>query len=117
MLTAWAGWIADNGADDHQVNGGAGMNAAAIEHIPGRGFRLEVEGVASELDYSLSDDRLVILHTGVPAELRGRGIAGQLVRAAFDHARAQGLKVVPRCSYAAEWIARHPEYADVAAGD
>lgn len=91
------------------------MNAAAIEHLPGRGFRLEADGLVSELDYSLSGDRLVILHTGVPPELRGRGIAGRLVQAAFDHARAQGLRVEPRCAYASEWIGRHPEYADLVA--
>ena len=90
---------------------------ATIEHVPGREFRIDVEGHRSVLEYSMSHGRMVIVHTGVPAALRGRGIAAQLVQAAFEHARAAGLKVVPRCSYAAAWIERHREYADVVAGD
>lgn len=87
-----------------------------IEHIPGRGFRVDVDGHRSVLDYSLDGARMVITHTEVPAALRGRGIAGQLVQAAFDHARDAGLQVEPRCAYAAEWIQRHPEYAGQVAG-
>ena len=43
----------------------------------------------------------------------GRGIAGQLVAAAFHHAREQGWKVRPLCEYAAGWVRRHPEQADL----
>jgi predicted GNAT family acetyltransferase len=49
-------------------------------------------------------------HTFVPGELRGRGLAEQLVRAALEHARAEKLRVVPACSYVAKYIERHPEY-------
>ena len=43
----------------------------------------------------------------------GRGIAGALTRAAFEHARVQDLHVRPACSYAAGWVDRHPEYGDL----
>ena len=43
----------------------------------------------------------------------GRGVAGDLVKAALDYARAQGLRVVPACSYSAAYVQRHPEYADL----
>ncbi len=85
-----------------------------VEHRPGEGFHSLVDGHRAVLDYRLDGDRMRITHTGVPAQLRGRGIAGELVRAAFDHARAQGLRVVPQCEYAAAWLERHPAYADLA---
>ncbi|MDH7452447.1 GNAT family N-acetyltransferase [Luteimonas composti] len=85
-----------------------------VEHRPGQGFHIDLDGHRAVLDYTLGDGRMRITHTGVPTELRGRGIAGQLVRAAFDHARAQGLRVVPQCEYAAAWLERHPGYADLA---
>ncbi|MGJ4804227.1 GNAT family N-acetyltransferase [Luteimonas sp. SDU82] len=85
-----------------------------IGHRPGRGFQVEVDGHRAVLDYALDGDRMRITHTGVPAELRGRGIAGHLVRAAFEHARANGLRVLPQCEYAAAWLERHPDYADIA---
>lgn len=87
----------------------------AIEHIPGQGFVLEMEGHRSVLDYHLAGGRMVITHTGVPAALRGRGVAGQLVQAAFEHARHHALQVEPRCEYASAWVGRHPDYADLVA--
>ena len=92
------------------------MGDVAIEHLPGKGFTAEVDDHRILLDYRLSDGVMTILHTEVPYALRGRGLAGQLVRAAFEHAREAGLKVAPRCSYAAEWAGRHPEYAALVAG-
>ena len=91
------------------------MDEIAIKHEPGKGFSADVDGHRIRLDYGLSGGVLTITHTEVPYALRGRGLAGQLVRAAFEHARQAGLTVVPRCSYAAEWSARHPEYADIVA--
>ncbi|MFT4255992.1 MAG: GNAT family N-acetyltransferase [Pseudoxanthomonas sp.] len=85
-----------------------------IRHAPGDSrFSTTVDGHTAVLDYRLHAGSLEIEHTGVPEAIGGRGIAGALVRAALDHARAQGLKVVPACSYAAQFIHRHPEYADL----
>ena len=89
----------------------------SVEHDPGRQrFHVEVEGHQAELVYRVQDGRLVIDHTGVPAAVGGRGIAGHLVRAAFEHAREQGWRVVPACAYARAWVARHPAYAGFVAG-
>lgn len=91
---------------------------AAVEHDPAaRRFLVRLEGHEAELTYHLAgDSALVIDHTGVPAEIGGRGVAAQLVRAAFELARGRGWKVVPACSYAAVWAGRHPEFADLVAG-
>ena len=76
-------------------------------------FEVDVEGTRCVLEYQLDGDRMVITHTGVPPAAGGRGVAGELVRAALDGARALGWKVVPLCSYAETWMKRHPEYADL----
>jgi predicted GNAT family acetyltransferase len=79
-----------------------------IEHQPDRQrFAITVDGHEAELDYLREGDVLVITHTGVPAAIGGRGIAGVLVQAAVDFARANGLRVRPACSYAASWMDRH----------
>jgi uncharacterized protein len=67
----------------------------------------------SVLDYSLADGRVVFTHTGVPPAYRGQGLAAQLVEAGLGWARAQGLKVVPACSYVALFLQRHPEWRDL----
>ena len=84
-----------------------------VVHRQGQGFHIDLDGHRAVLDYRLDGGRMRITHTGVPAELRGRGIAGHLVQAAFDHARALGLRVVPECEYAAAWLERHPDYAGI----
>jgi predicted GNAT family acetyltransferase len=87
-----------------------------IEHLPGRGrFQALVAGQACVADYRLGDGVLAITHTEVPPPLEGRGIAGELVQAVIDHARAQGLKVRPLCSFARAYMRRHPDTADVLA--
>ncbi len=76
-------------------------------------FQLTVEGHQAVLDYRRQGDTLVITHTGVPEAIGGRGIAAQLVKAALEYARANGLKVDPACSYADTFMRRHGEYADL----
>lgn len=91
------------------------MTVAVNHHPEQQRFTVVVDGVEAELDYQLRDGQLVIVHTGVPAAIGGRGIAGDLVRAAFDYARQAGYKVLPACSYAATWAQRHPEYSQLLA--
>ncbi|MGY3264531.1 GNAT family N-acetyltransferase [Lysobacter sp. HA35] len=79
-------------------------------------FVVTVDGHEAEMGYRIENGVLAITHTGVPSQIGGRGIAGDLVRAGFDYARANGLRVRPLCSYAAAWAQRHPDYADVLAG-
>lgn len=87
---------------------------ASIEHDAGaHRFQTTVDGALAVLDYELRDGVMVITHTVVPEAIGGRGIAAQLTRFALDHARAAGWKVVPACSYAAAFLQRHGEYADL----
>jgi uncharacterized protein len=74
-------------------------------------FTLEVEGLRAVLDYTVSGDVMSITHTGVPPAIGGRGIAGELMRAAIDAARTAGWRINPVCSYAADYLAKHPEQA------
>ena len=80
-------------------------------------YEVTVDGHRSVCEYELADGRMVFTHTLVPPELRGRGIAEKLVRAALAGARAAGRKVTPACSYVAKFIERHREYQDLLAGN
>lgn len=82
--------------------------------IPGR-FAVEVEGETAHLGYEVADGVMHITHTVVPEAIGGRGIAGRLVQAAFDHARSEGWKVRTVCPYAEGWAAKHPDYAGLLA--
>lgn len=64
-------------------------------------------------DYATQGSTRVILHVEADPALRGTGAAGQFMQALAEHARAEGLKLAPRCSYAVAWLKRHPEFDDV----
>jgi predicted GNAT family acetyltransferase len=82
-----------------------------IRHNPAEHrFEAEVEGTLSVADYQLRGADMIMTHTFVPPELRGRGIAEKLVRAALEHARTERLRVVPACSYVDAYIRRHAEF-------
>jgi predicted GNAT family acetyltransferase len=76
-------------------------------------FSTEVEGHGAELDYVLDEGVMTITHTGVPDAIGGRGIAAQLMQSALRTARSAGWQVYPACAYAAAYLAKHPDQADL----
>lgn len=78
-----------------------------------RRFELETDGQIAFAVYRREGDALAITHTETPVSLRGKGVASALVRGLLDIARAQGLKVAPKCPFVAGYIDKHPEYGDL----
>lgn len=78
-------------------------------------FRFEVVSGAqvSKLEYRLGRYTLDLVHTEVPEELQDQGIGSSLVDAALNHARANGLKVIPSCPFVAAYVERHTEWEDI----
>ena len=66
-------------------------------------------------DYAVQGNPRVILHVEADPALRGTGAAGTFMQSLAEHARAEGLKLAPRCSYAVAWLKRHSQYNDVVA--
>jgi predicted GNAT family acetyltransferase len=77
--------------------------------------RIEIErdGEIAYLEYNLSGDVLELTHTEVPKNLRGLGLSSSLAETALNWAREQKLKVDIICPSVKEYIAKHPEYADL----
>jgi hypothetical protein len=85
-----------------------------ITHNPDeKRFETVIDGKLSKLDYIQDGKNFVITHVGVHPELRGQGVAGKIVEVGLEYAKANTLRVVPMCSYAAAYIRRHPEYAEL----
>ena len=66
-------------------------------------------------DYAVRGGARVILHVEAEPGLRGSGAAGRFMQSMAEHARENGLRLFPRCSYAVTWHKRHPDYDDVLA--
>lgn len=71
----------------------------------------EVAGFAA---YQRRANVVVLTHTEVDDAYQGIGAASRLARVALEQIRAEGLSVDPQCSYMADFIDKHPEYADLA---
>ena len=76
-------------------------------------YELDLNGKTAVAYYKLSPGVITFLHTEVPQEMSGHGIGSQLVRSALESARAQGLKVVPKCPFVSAYMAKHPEFNDL----
>lgn len=73
-------------------------------------FVIKIDDSSSYVAYSISDGIMDLYTTYTPPQLRGRGLAEKVVRAALDYAKENNLKVLPSCSYVRVFIERHPEY-------
>jgi predicted GNAT family acetyltransferase len=80
--------------------------------------RFEMEVGAEDpaiIAYERHGPRIVLTHTVVPEAASGQGVGSRLVRGALALVRQEGLQVVPRCSFVAAYIERHPEERDLLA--
>jgi uncharacterized protein len=90
------------------------MEEIQVTHNPGeKRFETVIDGKLSKLDYIQDGKNFVITHVGVHPELRGGGVAGKIVQTGLEYAREHSFRVVPMCSYAAAYIRKHPEYAEL----
>ena len=76
-------------------------------------YELTEDGATAFASYVRDGDVLMFDHTVTPPELRGRGVASRVVKAALADVRARGFKIVPACSFVTDYVARHPEVGDL----
>ncbi len=76
-------------------------------------FELEEQGEVAYAEYRREPGRLVLPFVFAPPRLRGGGAAGRLMEGVAAAARAEGRRILPVCGYAAAWLRRHREHADV----
>jgi hypothetical protein len=87
-------------------------DAVPVVDVPAEDrFIVRRDGGEAELVYRVEGDRFYLLHTEVPEAWGGRGIGGQLVRAAIRRAQADHLTVIPWCPFARRWLKEHPDEA------
>src|SRR5271165_3591254 len=87
--------------------------AELTDNITRHRYEMKVDGAVAFVEYRLDADRAVLVHTEVPQALSGRGVGSAIARAVLDDARARGLRVVPECPFIADFMGRHPDYANL----
>jgi predicted GNAT family acetyltransferase len=70
--------------------------------------------VLAEMVYTMaSPTKMIIEHTEVDDELRGKNVGYQLVHNMVEYARAHNIKVIPLCPFTNSVFKKKPEYSDV----
>jgi uncharacterized protein len=71
-------------------------------------------GREAKINYSRPSEKLIeLIHTEVPEENRGQGLAEELAKFALNYARENNLGVIPSCRFVNTYIKRHQEYQDL----
>jgi predicted GNAT family acetyltransferase len=77
-------------------------------------FEIHDDGkLAGFARYVRRPGRIFFVHTEIDPAFEGRGLGSQLASAALDATRATGERIVPFCPFIANYVVRHPEYADL----
>lgn len=86
-----------------------------IKHdIENQKFFTIIDGNEAYLKYIVTSPNLIeTVKTFVPPELRGKGIAGKIVKEGLLFAQRNNYKVIPSCSYVEDFILRHPEFDEL----
>ncbi|KKK05600.1 GNAT family N-acetyltransferase [Micromonospora sp. HK10] len=94
------------------------MSFLVVENPAERRFEILVDdALAGFAAYEPRGEVLVFTHTEVDERFQNMGVGAALVRGALDQVRERGGRLVPRCSFLAAFIERHPEYADLVVPD
>jgi len=97
----------------------ASINDAVRENSPEHRFERPIHDGAIAAAYyrdADADDELVFIHTEVPSEFAGQGIATDLARGTFELLRQSNRKAILKCPFMQHFYAKHPEYRDIVVG-
>jgi predicted GNAT family acetyltransferase len=78
-------------------------------------FFVEIDGnILAEMVYSMpTPEKMIIEHTEVSDELRGKNIGYQLVQTAVEYARQNNIRILPLCTFAKSVFDKKAELRDV----
>jgi predicted GNAT family acetyltransferase len=88
-------------------------SAQVVHDSAAQQFELRLGDLLSLLQYRVAGAKMIIFHTEVPPAVQNHGLAERMTKAALEFARAEKLKVEPRCPYTAAFLHQHREYSDL----
>ncbi|MCB0707405.1 MAG: N-acetyltransferase [Saprospiraceae bacterium] len=69
-------------------------------------FEVRIGMQLARIDYRLREGKIYFLHTEVPDDLKGQGIASKMAKRALEYAEKEQLEVVAWCPFVAAYIKR-----------
>jgi len=91
------------------------MEEKVIHEKENERFVIFIDDKEAFVEYNIGKGELNLYHTHTDPELRGKGLAAQVVRAALEYIKENNLKVIPTCSYVRAFIKKNDEYEELVA--
>lgn len=76
-------------------------------------FTLDINGELAKVDYILKNNKMYLVHSEVPYNLRGQGIGKVLVEKTFEQLTKEGYNAVAICSYIKAVASRSEKWKDI----
>ncbi|ALI98891.1 GNAT family N-acetyltransferase [Rufibacter tibetensis] len=86
------------------------MEPEIINNPAAHKFETTVEGKTAFIQFKLRGDVMTVLHTIVPEELEGRGLAAAMSTHVLKYLEAEKMQLVPLCPYMLAFLKKHPAY-------
>ena len=78
-------------------------------------YEMRINGHLAKIEYSNKSGKIFLIHTEIPEELAGKGVARYLAKEVFKIIEEEGMTIVPMCKYIKSYIRKHPEYHSLVA--
>jgi predicted GNAT family acetyltransferase len=62
------------------------------------------------ISYRSSGNVVTLMHTEVPQELEGQGLASAMIEKTLQYLEENNRRIIPRCSFVIAYLKRHPEW-------
>jgi predicted GNAT family acetyltransferase len=73
-------------------------------------FEMFVDGHMAIIAYKEDHFTITLLHTEVPPELEGRGVATAIIEKTLTYVEKNHLRLIPLCPFIIAYIKRHPQW-------
>jgi predicted GNAT family acetyltransferase len=73
-------------------------------------FELQVDKETAYIEYKRKGDRIFLIHTEIPAALKGTAAGPALVEKAFLNIEENKQKLIPYCPFVRAYLKRHPQW-------
>jgi uncharacterized protein len=84
-----------------------------VKNEPAQRFEMDVGAAAAVIGYKQTNDKIYLIHTEVPQELEGKGVATAIIEKTLDYVEKNHLKLVPLCPFVVAYIKRHPGWKKI----
>ena len=86
------------------------INLPLVKNEIGRRFEMKVEYYTAIIEYKEAPGKIILIHTEVPPELEGKGVATAIIEKTLNYIEKNQYKLIPLCPFVVAYLKRHPAW-------